>query len=114
MAVLLVLNVVVCRAITITTVQTCFTVVRVFGYTKVVQLSILTSVMESSTVFLLLRAVRRTFTCPVEFHRQVRVPRHLGKGHSYLYGDFPVTCEATTAGIDAVDPTSCLAHINNM
>ena len=48
---LLVLNVVVCRAITITTVQTCFTVVRVFGCTKVVQLSILTSVMESSTVF---------------------------------------------------------------
>ena len=116
MAVLLVLNVVVCRAITlaITTVQTCFTVVRVFGYTKFVQLSILTSVMESSKVFLLLRAVCRTFTCSVKFHHQVRVPRHLGKGHSYLYGDFPVTCEATTAGIDAIDPRSCSesAHIN--
>ena len=74
MAVLLVFNVVVCRAITITTVQTCFTVVCVFGYTKVVQLSILTSVMKSSTVFLLLRAVRRTFTCSVELHRQVAFP----------------------------------------
>ena len=53
--------------------------------------------------------------CSVEFHRQVRVPRHLGtKDHSYLYGDFPVTCKATTAGIDAIDPRSCSAHINIM